>query len=158
MDNANKLLALLKNRLDMFLELEKCIIGLNECDIDVMKDYITKSGTISNQIDDISKEISSICCGMHTSPPIDDILSNRCYFSDVPDELKPLFSVSQQAIAAVNRCRELNQSAVIRMETLRGILKRRILETSNTPKIKKYLSASGAANADSHGFSRTRKA
>ena len=157
MSNLAELLMLLENRLALFLEFEDYTVKLNECDIDAMSNYITKREAIANQIDDITKQIEVCCVVIRTTPPIDDILANRCDFAQVPDDLKPLFSVSQQTIASVGRCRENNNSAMIRMKTLRKYLKRRIAETKNTPRIIKYLSALGAAN-EMNDFSRIRKA
>lgn len=157
MSNLAELLMLLENRLSLFLEFEEYTAKLNECDIDAMSNYITKREAIANQIDDISKQIEVCCVVIRTTPPINDILANRCAFGDVPEELRPLFSVSQQTIASVGRCRENNNSAMIRMKTLRKYLKRRIAETKNTPRIIKYLSASGASN-EINDFSKVRKA
>lgn len=157
LNNITELLMLLEKRLSLFLELEDCTVKLNECDIDAMSDYITKRKAIANQIDEITKQISAACVIIRTTPPINDIITNRCDFGDVADNLKPLFYISQQTIASIGRCREHNNSALIRMKTLRKYLKRRIAETKNTPRIIKYLSASGAAN-DINNFSKIRKA
>lgn len=157
LNNIDELLMLLENRLSLFLEFEEYTAQLNECDIDAIGNYITKRAAIANQIDDVTRRITAKCETLSTTPAINDIISNKCSFGEVPEELKPLFAASQQTIAAVKRCQEHNDSALIRMQTLQEYLKRRIAETKNTPKIIKYLSASGAGN-ELNSFSRIRKA
>lgn len=157
LNNISELLALLEKRLALFLEFEDCTAQLNECDIDAMENYITKRASIANQIDGLTEKIKAVAADIKTDPPIEDIISNRCGFGDVSQELIPLFLVSQQTIAAIKRSQEHNDSALIRMQTLREYLKRRLSETKNTPRIKKYLSASGAAT-ELNDFSRIRKA
>lgn len=157
MNNIAELLELLNERLSLFLELEQCTERLNDCEIDDMGNYITKRTAIANQIDEVVKKIYALSADIDTEPPMEDIIKNRCAFRDVPEDLKPLFFVSQQTIASIRRSSESNEAAIIRMRTLREMLRKRISETKNTPRIKKYLSASGATN-QMNDFSRVRKA
>lgn len=144
MDIAVNLQTLLTEKLELLLSYERYTELLTECDVSAISDYITKRSELANRIDILSNNISVLCEEAKVTPPAGDIIFNRCTFSSVPEDWKPVFLISQSIIACVSRCIEANDHAATRMTVLRAYFERRIRETNNTPKIVRYLSASGA--------------
>lgn len=157
MNITDTIIGLLRKKLALFSEFEHYTELLSECDIDCMSNYITNRTAIANQIDEISKSIIDACKTAEVTPAADSIVNNKCKFSEIPDNWKPVFEISQEIFGCANRCVEMNTHVTNRMILLREHLKQRICETQNTPKIKKYLSASGAANSQDADSIRTRR-
>lgn len=135
---------LLAEKLELLLNFERLTELLTECDVSAMNDYITKRRELANRIDIITDNILILCDKADITPCARDIIANKCDFSDVCDEWQPVFTLSQSILACVNRCIEVNDLAYSRMQALKNHFEKRIKETNNTPKIIRYLSASGA--------------
>ena len=139
---------LLQKKLALFLEFERYTNLLTGCDMDDMADYITKRAELANEIDNVTDQISRLSNTITVSPPVADILSNSCNFSEVPPQWQLVFSEAQHVRAVISRCTDLNQQALERMIGLRDQLKDRIVEAKNTPRLIKYISSSGVVQQE----------
>lgn len=139
---------LLQKKLELFSEFEHYTNLLTGCDVNDMADYITKRTELANKIENVTDQISALSRDIALSPPISDILSNSCDFSEVPPQWQPVFLASQNIRAVISRCMERNQQALERMTELRDVLKARIAQAQNTPRLIKYISSSGAVQQE----------
>lgn len=143
MDAISKLCTLLETKKDRFLQYEQATVGLLDCAVEDIENYITRRGALATEINALDEEMDGLCAQQPNGALLQKCARNQVDFVRLPGEYHCVFYGGQAVHTVLGRIAESDKQVTARLEKLRDEALENIRQNQNMPKIRKYLSNLG---------------
>lgn len=134
-----ELITLMQEKTRMFEKYESMTDDLVEAvDIAAMEDYITKRGALANKIDIVDDKIKKLLLQVFGEEG-KQALAPSASRESLPEGLRNIYDANLPIMEIVRRIRLKNSDISADYQRMRGELEQKIKESSNQPRINRYL-------------------
>lgn len=141
-----ELVTLMQEKTRLFEKYESMTDDLVEAsDIVAMEDYITKRGDLANKIDIVDDKIKKLLLQVFGEDGKQALAPNTSRES-LSEELRGIYDANLPIMETVRRIRLKNSDITAECQRMRDELEQKIRESSNQPKINRYLNNLSSAN------------
>lgn len=140
MENIEKIIENQKKLLILIQKYEDKTRLLLACDIDEIEDLVNSRESIINRIDELTKEIISLC----SESSLEYLaFKNKCEREDLPENIKEIFDLRQEFNGYAMRAHNMDPEIIEKISINRDLLLKKIKENNagQTAKAAKYFSA-----------------
>lgn len=140
MKNIEKTYELLLQKKQLFSEYANQTTQLLNAEEDDVDNYITNRDNLAIKIDAISDEIKDILSN-EPDTVLADVVFCKCNYENVPETHIEIYETAKQIFQIISQIKELNSQIEQNFTLKREQIKKRLIETKNTPQIARYLGA-----------------
>ena len=139
MNSIDTVCALLAEKKNLFLQVEKTTLAILDSDADSAEQYIIQRDMLATEIEALNETIAREC---DKTPDCEGLISAayaRQEFAKVPSEYQCVYYAAQDVRSVGNRILESEKQVLEKLTFWRDEALNAIKQNQNMPKIKKYL-------------------